>query len=89
MTADRTAGRRTLGRGVRRAGPDVADALVVGTPSERWGEEAVALIALHDADELADDLLYKHCTAHLANVRAPKVFIVVEHIRRLGNGRAD
>ena len=31
---------------VLRAHPAVADALVVGRPSERWGEELVALVAL-------------------------------------------
>ena len=32
---------------VLRAHPGVADAVVVGRPSERWGEEIVAVVALH------------------------------------------
>ena len=32
---------------VLRAHPGVADALVVGRDSERWGQEIVALIELH------------------------------------------
>jgi len=71
-----------------RAHPEVADALVVGKPSERWGEKVVALIVLHDGAELAHDLLHKRCAA-LARFGAPNEFIVVEHIRRLGNGKAD
>ncbi len=34
---------------VLRAHPAIADALVVGRPSERWGEELVALVELRDA----------------------------------------
>ena len=33
---------------VLRAHPAIADALVVGRPSERWGQEVVALVALRD-----------------------------------------
>jgi acyl-CoA synthetase (AMP-forming)/AMP-acid ligase II len=72
---------------VLRAHPAIADALVVGRPSERWGEEVVALVALRDdADHL---LLHAHCTSELARFKAPKEFIVVDQIRRLGNGKAD
>lgn len=71
---------------VLRAHPDVADALVVGRPSERWGEEVVALVALRGgtADGLAE-----LCAAQLAKFKAPKEYIVVDRVRRLGNGKAD
>jgi len=72
---------------VLRAHPGVADALVVGRPSERWGQEIVALVALHD--DVAHDVLHEHCTAQLARYKAPKEFIVVEQVKRLGNGKAD
>ncbi|WP_165604647.1 AMP-binding enzyme, partial [Mycolicibacterium elephantis] len=72
---------------VLRAHPGVADALVVGRPSERWGEEVVALVALHDSTEA--DALRAHCTSQLARFKAPKDFIVVEQVRRLGNGKPD
>ena len=36
---------------VLRAHPAIADALVVGRPSERWGEEVVALVALRAGPE--------------------------------------
>jgi fatty-acyl-CoA synthase len=74
---------------VLRAHPAVADALVVGRPSERWGEELVALVALRDGIQAGSEPLHKHCTAQLARFKAPKEFIVVEHVRRLGNGKAD
>ena len=37
---------------VLRAHPAVADALVVGRPSERWGEELVALVAPRDGTDV-------------------------------------
>ena len=72
---------------VLRAHPGVADALVVGRPSERWGQEIVALVAVNG--ELAPDALHEHCTGQLARYKAPKEFIVVDHVKRLGNGKAD
>jgi acyl-CoA synthetase (AMP-forming)/AMP-acid ligase II len=74
---------------VLRAHPCVADALVVGRESERWGQEVVALIEVRDGAEADDDALRTHCTAELAGFKVPKAFIVVDKVRRLGNGKAD
>ena len=77
---------------VLRAYPGVADALVVGRPSERWGEELVALVALQPGMEgtvAASDSLHAQCTSHLARFKAPKEFIFVDQVRRLGNGKPD
>lgn len=73
---------------VLRAHPGVADALVVGRPSERWGEELVAVVAFHGADVTHDEL-HAHCTTELARYKAPKEFITVQQVKRLGNGKAD
>jgi fatty-acyl-CoA synthase len=76
---------------VLRAHPGVADALVVGRPSERWGQEVVALVAAHPGADLAADgqALYTFCTSQLAHFKAPKAFIFVEQIQRLGNGKPN
>jgi acyl-CoA synthetase (AMP-forming)/AMP-acid ligase II len=74
---------------VLRAHPSVADALVVGRPSDRWGEELVALVELRDGSDAARELLHAHCTSQLARFKAPKGFIFVERVHRLGNGKAD
>jgi 3-oxocholest-4-en-26-oate---CoA ligase len=67
------------------------DSLVVGRPSDRWGEEIVALVASHGdlAHDVDRDELRAHCTAELARYKAPKEFIVVDQVKRLGNGKAD
>jgi fatty-acyl-CoA synthase len=77
---------------VLRAYVGVADALVVGRPSERWGEELVALVALQPGMEgaaITSDSLQGQCTSHLARFKAPKEFIIVDKVRRLGNGKPD
>jgi 3-oxocholest-4-en-26-oate---CoA ligase len=74
---------------VLRAYPAVADALVVGRPSDRWGEEVVALVALRDDAEAEDQPLRDHCAVELARFKTPKAFIFVDQVQRLGNGKAD
>lgn len=70
-----------------RAHPHVVDALAVGRPSERWGEEVVALVAIRGAVDAT--ALREHCATRLARFKLPKDVLFVEEIRRLGNGKAD
>lgn len=76
---------------VLRAHPGIADALVVGRPSERWGEEVVALVARRPGSDgdLGQQALYSFCTAQLAHFKVPKAFVFVEQIQRLGNGKPN
>lgn len=75
--------------GVLRAHPAVADALVVGRPSERWGEELVALVVPQPDSGVTDEQLDAHCRSVLAGFKVPKAFVMVAQVRRLGNGKAD
>ena len=74
---------------VLRAHPDIADALVVGRPSERWGEELVALVQPRDGVDAAGRRCTQYCASQLARFKVPKEFIVVDQVHRLGNGKAD
>jgi fatty-acyl-CoA synthase len=74
---------------VLRVYPGVTDALVVGRPSERWGEELVALIAVQPGQDITAEQLHRRCTSELARFKAPKEFIFVDQVRRLGNGKPD
>jgi acyl-CoA synthetase (AMP-forming)/AMP-acid ligase II len=73
---------------VVRAVPGVADALVVGRPSERWGQEIVAVVRLSDAG-LTDDDLRAACAGRLARYKLPKRFLRTGRPLRLPNGKAD
>uniref|UniRef100_A0A5Q5BI24 AMP-dependent synthetase and ligase n=2 Tax=unclassified Mycobacterium TaxID=2642494 RepID=A0A5Q5BI24_MYCSS len=74
---------------VLRAQAGVADALVVGRDSDRWGQEIVALIERQAGADVDPGALLDACTSALARFKAPKEFIFVDELRRLGNGKAD
>ncbi|OBJ51799.1 acyl-CoA synthetase [Mycobacterium sp. 1423905.2] len=74
---------------VLRAHPGVMDALVVGRPSERWGQEVVALVAARAGTSADEGLLHALCTSQLAHFKVPKAFVFVDHIQRLGNGKPN
>jgi fatty-acyl-CoA synthase len=75
---------------VLRTHPGVADALVVGRPSERWGQEVVALVALQPGSGVVEEAeLATLCKSQLAHFKAPKAILFVEHVQRLGNGKPN
>jgi 3-oxocholest-4-en-26-oate---CoA ligase len=74
---------------VLRRHPDVADALVVGRPSERFGQEVVALAAPRTGATLEAGALREFVAEHLARFKAPRAVLVVDRVRRLANGKAD
>jgi 3-oxocholest-4-en-26-oate---CoA ligase len=69
--------------------PAVADVVVTGRPSERWGQEVVAVVALAndarvDAAELVD-----HAGQSLARYKLPKAIVFRAVIERSPSGKAD
>lgn len=69
--------------------PQVFDAVVVGRPSERWGQEVVALVRLRDGAEVANDDLLDTCGRHIARYKLPKAILRLDHIERSPSGKAD
>jgi 3-oxocholest-4-en-26-oate---CoA ligase len=69
--------------------PDVWDAVVIGRPSERWGNEVVAIVALRDGIETAptDDELRAACATVIARYKLPKAFIRVGAVQRTASGK--
>jgi acyl-CoA synthetase (AMP-forming)/AMP-acid ligase II len=73
-----------------KAHPGVYDALVVGRPSERWGNEIVAVVALHPgAAALDTDDVRTTAGRHLARYKLPKAFVVVDRVQRSASGKPD
>jgi 3-oxocholest-4-en-26-oate---CoA ligase len=69
--------------------PAVADVIVTGRPSERWGQEVVAVVALAD-DACADaSELTAHAGKSLARYKLPKAVIFRPVIERSPSGKAD
>ena len=67
--------------------PAIYDALVVGRPSERWGQEVVAVVAT--AADVDDETLAAHLGSHLARFKLPKAIIRVDEVRRSASGKPD
>ena len=67
--------------------PSVYDALVVGRPSERWGQEIVAVVAADDA--FSAEAVQAMAGRHLARYKLPKDYVVVDCIRRSASGKPD
>jgi fatty-acyl-CoA synthase len=74
---------------VLRRHHDIVDALVVGRPSERFGEEVVAVVQLRDGATLAPAEVREIVGAELARFKAPRAVAVCERVRRHPNGKAD
>ena len=69
--------------------PAVYDALVVGRPSERWGQEVVAVVAVrHDAAVSLEDLRAV-AAPHLARYKLPKDLVLRPAISRSPSGKPD
>lgn len=69
--------------------PAVRDVIVVGRPSERWGQEVVALVLLADGVEATPDDLNGHASAFVARYKLPKHYQFLPAIQRSPSGKAD
>lgn len=67
--------------------PAVADAVVVGRSSERWGQEVVAIVQL-DADATDEDILAV-AAERVARYKLPKAIVRVPQVVRSPAGKAD
>jgi fatty-acyl-CoA synthase len=69
--------------------PAVYDAVVVGTPSERWGQQVTAIVKLREGERPSEEALRATARTHLAPFKLPKVFLFVDEIVRSPSGKAD
>ncbi|MDQ1507938.1 MAG: 3-oxocholest-4-en-26-oate---CoA ligase [Actinomycetota bacterium] len=83
--------------GALKSHPEVADAMVVGVPDERFGERVVALVVLRHrgtppnspgAGEIPADL-EEHVRARVAGYKAPRQLFPVEAVERFPSGKPD
>jgi acyl-CoA synthetase (AMP-forming)/AMP-acid ligase II len=69
--------------------PAVADVVVTGRTSERWGQEVVAVVALaHVARADAEELI-THAGKSLARYKLPKAVVFRAVVERSPSGKAD
>ena len=69
--------------------PAVYDVVVTGRPSERWGQEVVAIVQRRDGWTVTSDELLATCSEHIARYKFPKEILFVDLVRRSPAGKAD
>jgi fatty-acyl-CoA synthase len=72
--------------------PGVSDAVVVGTPHERFGEEIIAIVQLGEgasAELVSPDVIVEHVKRRLASYKAPRQVRYVDTIGRSPSGKVD
>jgi len=69
--------------------PAVYDVIVAGRPSERWGNEVVAIVQFRDGTTATIEELVAVCAEHIARYKCPKDIVVVPKIERSPAGKAD
>ena len=69
--------------------PDVYDAVVAGRPSERWGQEVVAIVQLREGSTATPEALREEAGRHLSRYKLPKAFVFRDAIQRSPSGKAD
>ena len=69
--------------------PAVSDVVVAGRPSERWGNEVVAIVALVDGAKVDADELVRHAEGSIARYKLPKAIVFRPRIERSPAGKAD
>jgi len=67
----------------------VYDVVVAGRPSQRWGNEVVAIVQLAEGKAATDDELAEACRAHIAHYKIPKAFVRSDKVVRSPAGKAD
>jgi 3-oxocholest-4-en-26-oate---CoA ligase len=69
--------------------PDVHDAVVVGTPHERFGQQVTAVVQLRAGAAQGEEALRAAVRAHLASYKVPRAFVFVPQVERAPSGKAD
>jgi fatty-acyl-CoA synthase len=69
--------------------PSVYDAVVVGTPNERFGEQVTAVVQARQGEIPTPDELTEFAAQHLARYKLPRVIIFVDEMVRSPSGKPD
>jgi acyl-CoA synthetase (AMP-forming)/AMP-acid ligase II len=68
---------------------DVFDAVVVGTPHERWGQQVTALVQRREGSEVTDEELRAHARSLISNYKVPKEILFIAEVPRTPVSKVD
>ena len=69
--------------------PAVLDAVVVGTPHDRFGQQVTAVVAPREGRRPSDEELRGTAAEHLARYKLPRAFVFVASVQRAPSGKPD
>lgn len=69
--------------------PAVYDVVVVGRPSERWGNEVVAVVQLAEGAQADSADIVAEAAHHIARYKLPKDVVFCPQVQRSPSGKAD
>jgi acyl-CoA synthetase (AMP-forming)/AMP-acid ligase II len=67
--------------------PAVREAAVIGVPSEKWGEDVKAVIALKRETKVTEEEIIEFCKDKLASYKKPKTIDFMEELPKTGSGK--
>ncbi len=69
--------------------PSIYDAVVVGTPSDRFGEQVTAVVQARAGEQPNPDDLIEAAAKHLSRYKLPRAIVFVDEMVRSPSGKAD
>jgi 3-oxocholest-4-en-26-oate---CoA ligase len=69
--------------------PSVYDVVVCGRPSDKWGNEVVAIVQLAEGMPADEAGLTEEASKHIARYKLPKAYVFVDKVVRSPAGKAD
>ncbi len=67
--------------------PDVADAAIIGVPSEQWGEAIMGFVVTKAGKVIEADDLIEFCRERLAGYKVPRLFEFIDELPRNASGK--
>ncbi|MEG0303775.1 class I adenylate-forming enzyme family protein, partial [Gordonibacter sp.] len=74
---------------IRSIGPAVEDVVVLGVPSEVWGEAVHAVVEVAPGADLTPDTVRVQCAQKLSSYKKPKEIWMWEELPRTASGKVD
>ncbi|MBE2269897.1 MAG: long-chain fatty acid--CoA ligase [Anaerolinea sp.] len=71
------------------AHPDVAEAVVVGLPDEKWGEVGCAVVVRKPTSDVSGEMLTTFMSERLAKYKVPKSVVFTDAIPKTAVGKID
>lgn len=65
----------------------IADVAVIGVPDEKWGEVPIAIVVLHEGEDVNQEDILEFCNGKLAKYKIPHRVNFVEELPRSLQGK--